>query len=171
MPVTPFHFGPGLLIKSAAPRHVSFLGFAAANVAVDCEPVARWLLHLHPLHGPVHTLIVAGPLGLVAGGLVSLALGRLFPRTAGAHPILKSEASWKSGAVGGLLGGASHPLIDGLMHRDVHPFWPFVDANPLLGLISLRGIYLGCALAGVLGLALLALRRRQPRIPEETSAY
>ena len=158
MPVTPFHFGPGLLIKSGAPRHVSFFGFAFANCVIDCETAWHALRHERPFHGPLHTMVVASPVGLVSGALLGYLLGRFFPRTAGAHPVLRAEASWKSGAVGGLLGGASHPLIDGLMHRDVFPFWPLVATNPLLGLVSLRGIYLGCLLAGLLGVAVLAAR-------------
>ena len=32
MPFTPFHFGPGALLKAAAPRHVSLIAFCAAQV-------------------------------------------------------------------------------------------------------------------------------------------
>jgi hypothetical protein len=154
VPITPFHFGPGLLVKAAAPRRVSFTAFAVANVAIDCEPVWNWL-HGRPMHGPVHTLVVAAPLGLLAGRLAGLILGRLFPRTARAHPALRSEVAAASAALGGLLGGGSHPLIDGLMHRDVHPFWPFYAGNPLLGLIPLLWVYLGCVIAGGVGAAIL----------------
>lgn len=37
MPFTPYHFGPGLGLKAAAPRRLSFLSFATTQVA----PVLR----------------------------------------------------------------------------------------------------------------------------------
>ena len=39
MPITPFHFGPGAALHALAPKHVSFLAFAAANVIIDVEPL------------------------------------------------------------------------------------------------------------------------------------
>jgi hypothetical protein len=38
MPFTPFHFGPGAVVHSAAPKHISFLAFCGANVLVDVDP-------------------------------------------------------------------------------------------------------------------------------------
>jgi hypothetical protein len=166
VPITPFHFGPGLLVKAAAPRRVSFSAFAMANVAVDCEPVWHWFHDGRAFHGPVHSVVVAAPLGLIAGTLTGLVLGRLFPRTASAHPMLRSEVMLASAALGGLLGGGSHPLLDGLMHRDVHPFWPFFAGDPLLGLIPQLWVYLLCVLAGVVAAAMLwrtAERERRGR--------
>jgi len=37
MPFTPFHFGPGLLIKVCVPRWFWFTSFVLANVLIDCE--------------------------------------------------------------------------------------------------------------------------------------
>src|SRR6266496_3973797 len=51
VPVTPFHFGLGLLGKGVAPAKVSFLAFVPSQVAIDCDTayfmlVARgWPLH------------------------------------------------------------------------------------------------------------------------------
>jgi hypothetical protein len=39
VPFTPFHFGPGLLLEGAAPRHVSLIAFVISQVAVDLEPL------------------------------------------------------------------------------------------------------------------------------------
>jgi len=43
MPFTPCHVGPGLLLKSAAPRRVSVVAFALANVAIDVETLVHIL--------------------------------------------------------------------------------------------------------------------------------
>ena len=165
MPFTPFHLGPGLLAKALLPRHVSLVGFAASQVAIDFEVLVRLLTRDPLLHGPVHTLVVAIPLGLVSGAIASTALGRLFPRTASANETVRHEANLGAGMLGGILGGATHPLLDGLMHADVYPFWPFHYGNPLLHLVPLRIVYLSCVLAGALGIALwLATMSRRRRL-------
>lgn len=45
MPITPFHFGPGALIKAMAPQHVSWTAFALANGLIDLEPILLPDLH------------------------------------------------------------------------------------------------------------------------------
>ena len=37
MPVTPFHLGPGIALKSVAPRHFSFTIFAFTQILIDLE--------------------------------------------------------------------------------------------------------------------------------------
>jgi hypothetical protein len=37
MPVTPFHFGPSLLVKAAAPRSFSMIAFGVSQIVIDCE--------------------------------------------------------------------------------------------------------------------------------------
>ena len=160
MPFTPFHFGPGLLLKSGAPRRISFVAYAAANVAVDLEPLLNILRDHLPHHGHVHTLAVASPLGLAVGTATGVVLGRLFPRAARADAAVRGEISWLPAAIGGLLGGATHPLIDGLMHLDAEPFWPWYAGNPLLGLMPLPAVYGGCAVLGLLGAWILMRRAR-----------
>ena len=50
MPITPFHFGPGALIKAAVPDHFSWTVFALANVVIDLEPVSLFFLIGDPAH-------------------------------------------------------------------------------------------------------------------------
>ena len=75
MPFTPFHMGVGLVSKGLSPRRVSILAFGASQVAVDCEPLFRALRHVNPIHGPVHTMLVGGAVG-VAAGAVTWWIGR-----------------------------------------------------------------------------------------------
>lgn len=151
MPVTPFHFGPGLLVKAAAPRAVSLTAFVGANVVVDVESVANLLAGRYPVHAALHTVAAASAAGLLVG-LAVAAVGRVSGR---------ASAEWARGPalLGGLLGGASHPLLDGAMHPDIRPFLPFTEANPLLGLVGLDVLHLACVGAGAAGLVWLGARQ------------
>ncbi len=158
MPVTPFHFGPGALLHSAAPRRVSFLAFCVANVLTDVEPLVFMLRGESPLHRFCHTFVGAT---VVAAGTVALFLAA---RAAAPRLRLPNVLGWRDLAVapvvvGAVLGTSSHVVLDALMHGDVRPFAPFSDANPLLRVVSLRALHLGCVAAGALGLAVLAARR------------
>ncbi len=151
MPVTPFHFGVGLLAKGAAPERVSLGAFVAAQVVIDCESAYFLLRDEWPVHRVLHTFALAAPVGAAAG----LALAALLrARWRGV------ESAWGPALLGGLLGGLTHPLLDGLMHADIRPLRPFSDANPLLGLIGLPALHLACVLAGLLGAVLWFLRAR-----------
>jgi len=156
--VTPFHFGVGLLAKGLVPRAVSFSAFVASQVVIDCESAYHlFVAREWPVHRTAHTLAVAVPLGTTVGIAVWLA-GRRGSRREG---MLGSELGLWPCVVGGLLGGATHPLLDGMMHGDVQPFMPFAPGNPLLGLVSLASLHLACVAAGVLGGLLLLLRMRR----------
>ena len=170
MPVTPFHFGPGALIKGLAPSWFCWISFALANALIDLEPVMLFLLTGDPAHPWLHTL--PGAL-LVAG--IAATLGRapcewalrqwnrwLSPAQArwlGVDPGISPAQAW----VGALLGTFSHLALDAVMHADVRPLWPLVANNPWRGVISLEALHLGCVAAAVLALPfwlVLRLRRR-----------
>jgi membrane-bound metal-dependent hydrolase YbcI (DUF457 family) len=160
MPFTPFHFGPGLLVKAAIPHHFSLSMFALANVAMDVEPLYRMLYRDAQLHGATHTLIGAGIIG-AATALSGLAIinhlaqwfERLHP-TAGEPFHISIRQAW----LGALLGTFSHLSMDALMHDDMQPFLPFTDANPWLVVSWTENVYLGCVLAGMAGLLLILIR-------------
>jgi membrane-bound metal-dependent hydrolase YbcI (DUF457 family) len=60
--------------------------------------------------------------------------------------------------VGALLGTFSHVAMDAVMHEDMQPLLPFSDANPWLVVSWTQDVYLGCVLAGVLGMLLILIR-------------
>ncbi len=39
MPITPFHFGPGAVVKAVASRYFSFTVFAFSQGLIDLEPI------------------------------------------------------------------------------------------------------------------------------------
>lgn len=150
MPVTPFHFGPGLLLKAAAPGAISFAAFVAANVVIDVESLVNLVSGTHPVHATLHTF--AG--SLAVGALVGVAIG--FAGRWRASP--SSEWAPRPAFAGGILGGATHPVLDGIMHADIRPFLPLTAENPLYRVVGLDALHAVCAVAGLVGLLVLAWR-------------
>ena len=73
---------------------------------------------------------------------------------------LSSEAAPVGAVIGGLVGGFTHTLLDGMIHADgSHPLLPWSEANPLFGVVSAATMRLGCVLLGLIGLLILAVRR------------
>ena len=146
MPFTPFHFGPGALVHSAAPKHVSFLAFCGANVLVDVEPLYFMLTHQYPIHRFFHTFIGATVAAASVVGAFAL-VRKLAPRL-----------SVRAVALGAIIGTYSHVLLDSLMHADMNPFAPFSDRNPLLGAVFLNTLHGFCLLAGLAGAIVIGVR-------------
>lgn len=161
MPVTPFHFGPGLALHAAAPRHISFVAFCAANILTDVEPLFFMLTDQTPLHRFFHTL---PGVSLVIG--VTVLLLRGLQKTLASWQYCPNVAGWKDESLrqmvlGAFLGGYSHILLDSLMHWDMAPFAPVSGGNPLLGQIGVEALHWACVGAAVLGLVMLAWRSRR----------
>lgn len=163
MPITPFHFGPGLLGKGIAPRWCSWTAFVAANVLIDCESAFYLARGAYPVHRELHTFAGAALAGVATIALL-VGFQRLAPRLrawvrARTH-VVRAEGSTVGIAVGAMLGALSHPLLDGVMHPDIEPLQPWSAANPLHGLVGLEALHLGCVAAAVAGVILLWIRQR-----------
>ena len=160
MPLTPFHLGVGLLGKGIAPGQVSFSAFVASQVVIDCETAYfLFVAHEWPVHRWAHTFVVGTPLGALAGVAVwsaGLLLRRKYLQRASA-----TELRLLPCVIGGLLGGASHPVLDGIMHADIRPLRPFLQTNPLLGWLAVPQLHVACIVAAVAGAVLLGMRSRR----------
>jgi hypothetical protein len=156
MPFTPFHLGPGLFAKSMGPRHVSLTAFAATQVVVDIEPLYYIIRGEYPVHRWIHTVWLAGTIGLATGAAISVVARRWL---ATAHALARTDLAMGAALLGGLLGGVSHPLLDGLMHRDVRALRPFSEATWVLHPSQVPALYMACALLGVWGGLRLVARR------------
>lgn len=164
MAFTPFHFGPAVFLKSLINSRFSFAAFAATQVVIDCETLYYLNKGEYPYHRVLHTFAGAGLIGL-AVAWVSILIWRfvfaLWPqleRWFSSRNLLRAETSTVGVFVGGLLGGLTHPLFDGMMHPDVRPFAPFNDGNPWLGIVDFEQLMLGCVVLGIAGLAILMVR-------------
>ncbi|HEY1952274.1 MAG TPA: hypothetical protein VGG76_05665 [Gemmatimonadaceae bacterium] len=163
MPATPFHLGPGLLVKAAAPRQFSMAAYSLAQVVIDIESGYYMLRNDYPIHRQAHTFFLGGLIGLVCGLVVSRA-GIYIARPRDVVPeALAAEYRLPIAALSGVFGGLLHALLDGIMHADMRPFRPFSDANPLYGLVSVRTLYLFCIVTGLIGAALLLAWERRAR--------
>lgn len=163
MPATPFHFGPGLLVKAAAPRQFSMAAYSLAQVVIDLESGYHLLHNDYPVHRQAHTFYLGGLIGLVCGLVVSR-VGTWLARPRDVVPeALVAEYRLPIAAWSGIFGGLLHSVLDGIMHGDMRPFRPFTDANPLYGLVSLRTVYLFCIITGLVGAALLLAWERRAR--------
>ena len=78
MPFTPFHFGPGLLLKAAAPARFSLTSYAAAQIVIDVESGYYLLTQQAPVHRILHTFLAGGAAGAVVGVAVGLVGRSLF---------------------------------------------------------------------------------------------
>lgn len=165
MPITPFHFGPGLLFKGAS-RHVSLSAFVVVNVLIDIEPVVAFLLTGDPMHRFMHTYLgaslVAFASAVFAKKPVERWLGywnsKLSPRQVrwlGCEKSINTLAFW----IGAIAGGWSHIWLDAFMHVDVEPWWPLAGGNPSQGWIGISMLHILCVVAGIAGVVLLAWRQ------------
>jgi membrane-bound metal-dependent hydrolase YbcI (DUF457 family) len=158
VPVTPFHFGPGILLKALLPTQLSATAFMGAQIAIDLESAYYlFIARQWPVHRWAHTFLAASAIGILVGvtqWVVGAGLRKMRP-----SPLYLAEVAWWPCLVGGFLGGVTHPLFDGIMHDDIQPFRPFTEDNPLLGLVGLGTLHLFCMLAGAAGGVLLLMRR------------
>lgn len=154
-----------MLIKAVFPRRFSFTCYAAAQVAIDLESGYHLVTHTYPVHRWAHSYVGAVGVGiataLIAGPLTRWAHRRCAPWLASRFGgwLYASDLSWSVVFASALVGTLSHVLLDGIMHGDVHPLWPFSSANPQHGLMTGRAIELSCVAAGALACLIAALRR------------
>ena len=168
MPVTPFHFCAGALLKAAAPDKVSWTVFAFANCLIDLEPVTLFLVSGDPAHPWLHTLP-----GAVLVATIAATLGRPLcelwlrwwnrnlseaqARWLGCGTTIGGKAAW----AGALLGTGTHLALDMFMHADVRPAWPLLADNPFAGSIPVETLQWGALATLLPALAIFLLRRRR----------
>jgi membrane-bound metal-dependent hydrolase YbcI (DUF457 family) len=171
MPITPFHLGPGALVKAAAPRHFSFTVFAFSQVLIDFEPIGFFLLTGDPVHPYLHTYLGASLVFLAswwAGRPAcewALRVWNAWLSPAQARWLAyESRISAQAAGTGAFAGAYSHVAIDSIMHGDMEPFAPLSTATPWLLVVPVETLQWLCVLAGIIGAAgLLVIRRRELR--------
>ncbi len=154
MPITPFHFGPGALLYAAAPRHVSFLAFCAANVVIDVESLYNLVSGKVPVHAFMHTWI-----GATLAAAITVALAVAARRLPLAERCGCRAVSLRQIAIGAVLGAYTHIVFDGVMHHDMAPLAPFSQSNALLGAVSMGALDWFCIACGAAALAVLGIRK------------
>jgi hypothetical protein len=168
MPITPFHLGPGGLVKALAPRHFSFTVFAFSQGLIDLEPIGFFFFTGDPVHPYLHTYLGATlvfviswwagrPVGEWALRVWNAWLSEAQARWLAYEPRISRSAS----GMGACVGAYSHVAIDSIMHGDMEPFAPFSSASPWLLATSVETLQWICVALGVAGVAGLMFLRRQ----------
>lgn len=154
MPFTPFHMGPGLFIKALMQGSFSLMVFGWSQIVMDLQPL--WVLiqgHGH-LHGFSHTFI-GGSLLAVLAALTGKYLSELGLKLMGiSHQEKPITIAWWVAFLSAFLGCFSHVVLDGIMHSDVEPFFPFNLMNPFLALVSVDSLHKICLYSGLFGAGL-----------------
>jgi hypothetical protein len=137
---------------------VSFLSFCAANVLIDIEPLYYLLHHEDHLHRFFHTYlgasVIVATTSLLFWMMLTLARWVRLPNLFGWQKLTLLPVLG-----GAIWGGYSHILLDSVMHEDIQPFLPWRMDNPLLHVISLTRLHGACLLTGVVGYAIVEIRR------------
>ena len=151
MPFTPFHMGPGLLLKALLQGSFSLIVFGWAQIIMDIQPLFVLLTGEGHLHGFSHTYIGATLIGIGSAltGKYAAEFDLRFIGQTGYLPI-----SWPVAISSAFVGSFSHVLLDSVMHADVEPFAPFIANNPFLGLLSIEALHNFCLYSGLLGVGI-----------------
>ena len=151
MPFTPFHMGPGILVKALLQGSFSLMVFGWTQIVMDIQPLVVLLTGEGHLHGFSHTYVGATLIGVISAltGKYAAEFGlRLIGQTRHV-PI-----GWTIAIVSAFIGSYSHVLLDSLMHADLEPFAPFVAANSFLGFVSIDVLHKFCLYSGLAGASL-----------------
>ena len=151
MPFTPLHMGPGLLIKALLQGSFSLMVFGWSQIIMDLQPLFVMITGEGQLHGFSHTFIGATLIAVVSAltgkylsefGLVVLKIARK------ENPI---KIVWWIAFASAFIGTYSHVVLDGIMHADVEPFYPFTASNSFLGILSISALNKLCLYTGLGG--------------------
>ncbi len=154
MPFTPFHMGPGILVKALLHGGFSLMVFGWAQILIDIEPLVVLLRGEGQLHGLSHTWLGAlliAPVAALSGKPLSEIGLRVLGISPADDPI---RIAWWVAWASAFIGTFSHVLLDAIMHADLQPLAPFAGGNSLLGLLDVSQLYQYCVYAGLAGAAL-----------------
>jgi len=151
MPVTPFHFGPGVFLKSLFQKKFSLIIFILVQIFIDVETAWNIFRGNERLHTLFHTY-----LGSCIIIIVISIVGYW------GQNLLKNKVilNFKTILLSAVIGAWSHVFLDSMMHIDVLPLYPLTVSNFMLQKISLLTLHLGCLLSGVIGIIIWLLRSR-----------
>jgi hypothetical protein len=151
-----------------APRHFSFTVFAFSQALIDLEPIGFFVFTGDPVHPYLHTYLGA-TLVFLASWWLGRPVGEWAIRAWNAW-LSPAQARWlgyeprvtvRAAGTGAFVGAYSHVAIDSIMHGDMEPFAPFSTASPWLQVIPIETLHWLCVVAGAIGVAGLAWRRRR----------
>lgn len=154
MPLTPFHFGPGIFAKSVIRSHFSLAIFIIIQIIIDLETLWNILAGYNKWHTFLHTYL---------GATFLTVLCVLAERIT---PILRKRFSSQVVLCSVAFGAYSHVFLDSIMHADLNSLAPLSMKSFGLNLVSIETLHLFCLLSGALGGIIFLARwflKRYPR--------
>lgn len=159
MPFTPFHFGPALLLGILLYRWVDLPTLLVSSVIIDIRAA---LVVFGPLEPPVHGILTTFAGGTFIAILVTAVISSL-PNSIDRlldYGRLTDRSSRSAIFTGAILGVYSHVILDSILYTDARPLYP-ITWNPFfVDGVKFIPVYVGCTLAGILGLIALAVKYR-----------
>ena len=150
MPFTPFHMGPGILIKSILGGGFSLMIFGWSQIVIDLQPLYVLIQGEGRLHGFSHTYVGAAIVTVIAA-LSGKWLSEFGLFVLGLNPSRQLKISWYVVFTSSFIGSFSHVFIDSVMHSDVRPFFPLTDSNIFHQLVSTGILHILCLVSGLIG--------------------
>lgn len=151
MPFTPFHMGPGILIKSLLHGSFSLMVFGWSQIVMDLQPLIVLITGEGHLHGFSHTYIGASLIAIfstLSGKYLSELGLKIIGISKKTNPV---NITWFVASISAFIGTFSHVFLDSVMHADIEPLYPFVIENHLLDLVSVGALHEFCLFSGLLG--------------------
>ncbi len=156
MPFTPYHFGPALLLGVIFFPFLDIIALLISSVILDIEPLIILVIGTgQPLHGIMHTYLVATLVAMLVSAIIWLLRGPLYQFLSLFG--IDQEASKMRIVISSLIGTNSHVLLDSFIYPEMNPFFPIMG-NPFLGLIATAAIYQFCLICGVAGIIVYMFR-------------
>ncbi|WP_293268615.1 zinc dependent phospholipase C family protein [Neptunomonas sp.] len=150
MPFTPFHMGPGIVVKALLQGSFSLMVFGWAQIVMDIQPLIVLISGEGHLHGFSHTYIGATLLALFSA-LSGKYLSEIGLFALGLNNQWQVKIKWRVSFLSAFIGTFSHVFLDSIMHADVEPFFPLTTDNLFLGLISVESLHKACLYSALVG--------------------
>ena len=153
MPFTPVHMGPGILLKAVLQGSFSLMVFGWTQIVMDIQPLLVMLIGEGHLHGFTHTFVGASLIAVVAA-LSGKYLSELGLRLLRITEYQSINIKWSVAYLSAFIGSFSHVILDGIMHNDLAPYYPFFSTNHFLGMVTISELHQLCLYSGLIGAAL-----------------
>lgn len=124
-----------------------------------------------PLEPPIHGILTTFVGGIFIAILVTAVIASL-PNSIDRwldHGQLTDGASRGAIFAGSILGVYSHVILDSILYTDACPFYPIAWNPFFVDGMKFIPVYVGCTLAGILGIIALAVKCRYKAYPKYLS--
>ncbi|QEE15813.1 metal-dependent hydrolase [Promethearchaeum syntrophicum] len=153
MPFSPFHFGHALpfCFLDYKNKRIDIISCLIGSIIVDIHAIIIFFFNLNqPLHGPVHSFLIATILGVITGIFVHITqnfwnkITRIFK--------WEQKTSLISKIFWAILMSYLHIFLDAFLYPEMNFWWPFLNGNPFYGILSSPTVYSICTIGIFLGI-------------------